>query len=68
MSIRFPAPLRRGDRIAVTSPSSGVPAELIGRLDFCVQHLRDRGFDVVVGTCMDGTGVVSAPRPSAPRS
>lgn len=61
MSIRYPAPLRPGDRIGVTSPSSGVPAALLPRLDLCVGVLRDRGYDVVVGTCMDGGGVVSAP-------
>jgi muramoyltetrapeptide carboxypeptidase LdcA involved in peptidoglycan recycling len=45
----------------VTSPSSGVDHPLRARLDFCVQKLRDKGFDVVVGECMDGAGVVSAP-------
>ena len=34
------------------------------RLDFCVKHLRDRGYDVVVGDCMDGSGVTSAPAPA----
>lgn len=61
MPLRFPAPLRAGDRIGVTSPSSGVPADLLPRLDFCVQHLEKQGYEVVVGACMDGEGVVSAP-------
>jgi muramoyltetrapeptide carboxypeptidase LdcA involved in peptidoglycan recycling len=61
MTIRYPAPLQAGDRIGVTSPSAGVQADLRPRLDFCVEHLRARGYDVVVGACMDGTGVVSAP-------
>ena len=61
MPIRYPAPLRPGDRIGVTAPSSGVPATLLPRLDACVAHLRDGGYDVVVGSCMDGSGVVSAP-------
>ncbi|MDP9406310.1 MAG: LD-carboxypeptidase [Actinomycetota bacterium] len=60
MSIRYPRPLRRGDTIAVTSPSSGVRDELRPRLDFAVQQLRDHGFRVVVGECMDGAGVTSA--------
>ena len=60
MTIRWPAPLQPGDRIAVTSPSSGVPADLAPRLEFCLEHLRGRGYDVVVGQCMDGSGVVSA--------
>lgn len=61
MTFRYPAPLQPGDRIGVTSPSSGVPADLRPRLDVCVEHLRRGGYDVVVGQCMDGAGVVSAP-------
>jgi muramoyltetrapeptide carboxypeptidase len=49
MPIRYPAPLRPGDRIGVTSPSSGVSEELWPRLRYAVQGLRDRGFEVVVG-------------------
>ncbi|WP_024288778.1 S66 peptidase family protein [Cellulomonas sp. KRMCY2] len=60
MTIRYPAPLRPGDRIGVTAPSAGVAADLRPRLDVCLEHLRRRGYEVV-GTCMDGTGVVSAP-------
>jgi muramoyltetrapeptide carboxypeptidase len=52
--IRFPAPLRPGDRIGVTSPSSGVPTALRPRLDVAVAWLRARGYDVEVGDCMDG--------------
>ncbi|WP_432537255.1 S66 family peptidase [Kineococcus arenarius] len=59
--LRYPDPLTPGDRIAITAPSAGVPADLRPRLDFCVQHLRRRGYDVVLGECLDGTGVVSAP-------
>jgi len=61
MTVRFPAPLRPGDLIGVTAPSSGVPEVLRPRLEFCVQHLRERGYQVQVGECMDGAGVVSAP-------
>lgn len=61
MLIRFPAPLRPGDRIGVTAPSSGVAADLRPRLEFCVEHLRARGYEVVLGTCLAGAGVVSAP-------
>lgn len=60
--IRFPQPLRPGDRIGVTSPSSGVPTQLWPRLEFATGWLRGRGFDVTVGGCMDGDGShVSAP-------
>lgn len=31
------------------------------RLDFCVKYLRGLGYDVVLGDCMDGSGVTSAP-------
>jgi len=33
MAIRYPAPLRAGDRIGVTAPSSGVPPALRPRLE-----------------------------------
>jgi len=52
--IRFPAPLRPGDRIGVTSPSSGVPTPLRPRLDVALGWLRDRGYEVEVGECLDG--------------
>ena len=58
---RFPRPLRRGDRIGVTSPSAGVAGAASERIDFCVEWLRGRGYDVEVGECMDGTGLTSAP-------
>jgi muramoyltetrapeptide carboxypeptidase LdcA involved in peptidoglycan recycling len=61
MSVRFPAPLQPGDRVAVTSPSSGVPDRLRPRLQFALETLIARGLDVVVGQCMDGEGIVSAP-------
>jgi muramoyltetrapeptide carboxypeptidase LdcA involved in peptidoglycan recycling len=61
MPIRYPAPLRPGDTIAVTSPSSGVTAEERARLEFAVTGLRNRGYAVVVGDCMDGARHVSAP-------
>jgi len=59
--VRYPAPLRPGDTIGVTAPSSGVEDQLRPRLDFCVEHLRRLGYQVRVGHCMDGAGLVSAP-------
>lgn len=60
--IRFPQPLQPGDRIGVTSPSSGVPSALRPRLEFATEWLRERGFEVEVGACMDGDDShVSAP-------
>lgn len=61
MKIRYPTPLQPGDRIGVTAPSSGVAQDLRPRFDFCVEHLKRAGYDVVVGDCMDGAGAVSAP-------
>jgi muramoyltetrapeptide carboxypeptidase len=60
-AVRYPAPLKPGDLIAVTSPSSGVAEAMRPRLEFCLEHLRQRGYRVVVGSCMDGTGITSAP-------
>jgi len=45
----------------VTSPSAGVQARLWPRLEFCLEDLRKRGYDVVLGKCMDGSGITSAP-------
>ncbi|MGK5629322.1 S66 family peptidase [Streptomyces sp. URMC 123] len=61
MAVRYPRPLRPGDRVGVTSPSSGVPTALRGRLDVAVREVEGRGYEVVLGRCMDGAGHVSAP-------
>ncbi|MFI5977037.1 S66 peptidase family protein [Streptomyces sp. NPDC051452] len=61
MSVRYPRPLRPGDRVGVTSPSSGVADALRERLDVAIEEVRSRGYEVVVGRCMDGTTHVSAP-------
>ncbi|HJT05105.1 MAG TPA: S66 peptidase family protein [Pseudonocardiaceae bacterium] len=63
VNIRYPVPLQPGDRIAVTAPSCGVNSQLRPRLEFCLKHLRDLGYEVVVGHCMDGSGITSAPAP-----
>jgi len=57
--IRYPAPLQRGDRIGVTSPSAGVAGAAAERIEFCVGRLREAGFDVVVGRQMDGAGITA---------
>ena len=61
MPIRYPLALLPGDRVGVTALSSGVPVDLRPRLEFWVEHLRRRGYQVVVGSCLDGDGIVSAP-------
>ena len=60
MKISYPNPLQPGDLIGVTSPSSGVEAHNMGRLEFAVGLLRKRGFEVEVGACMDGSRHTSA--------
>jgi muramoyltetrapeptide carboxypeptidase LdcA involved in peptidoglycan recycling len=61
MTVRYPRPLRPGDRIGVTAPSAGVADPLRPRLDFCCSVLRDRGYQVVVGDCIRADRYVSAP-------
>lgn len=61
MTIRFPAPLRPGDRIGVTSPSMGVADRERMVFDRAVEAVRSRGYEIVIGSCMDGTSHVSAP-------
>ncbi|MDI6105488.1 LD-carboxypeptidase [Actinoplanes sp. NEAU-A12] len=60
MTIRYPAPLRPGDRVGVTSPSSGIDESMRPRLQVALDSVRKRGYEIVVGDCMDGTGHVSA--------
>lgn len=59
--MRHPPPLSPGDRIGVTSPSAGVADSLRGRLQVAIKAVESRGYEVVVGSCMDGGGLVSAP-------
>jgi muramoyltetrapeptide carboxypeptidase len=60
--MRFPDPLRPGDRIGVTAPSSGVSEPLRPRLDHAAGWLGRRGFVVELGTCLSGAAVTSAPK------
>ncbi|QDP95296.1 LD-carboxypeptidase [Microlunatus elymi] len=59
--LRFPPPLKPGDKIAVTSPSAGASGAGAERVRFSVDWLRDQGYEVIVGQCMDGSGLTSAP-------
>ena len=58
--VRYPAPLKPGDRIGVTAPSSGVAPRLLPRFEACLTSLRKQGYDVVVGQCVDGDSHISA--------
>lgn len=57
----FPPPLRPGDTVAVTAPSAPVEPRHAARLNFVIDWLRERGYDVVKGICLEGEGHVSAP-------
>jgi muramoyltetrapeptide carboxypeptidase len=50
--IRFPKPLKAGDLIAVTAPSSGVSGAALARLDLALEHLRRQGFRLIEGDCL----------------
>lgn len=50
--LRFPKPLRPGDTVAITAPSSGVASGALPRLDLVLDHWRTRGFRVVEGECL----------------
>ncbi len=52
MTMRFPKPLRSGDVIAITAPSSGVPEPMHRRLNLCMEALRRHGYQVVEGSCL----------------
>ena len=56
-AVRFPPPLRPGDTIAVTAPSSGVRDSMWERLERAVESLRRRGYAVRVGEQIHGGGV-----------
>jgi muramoyltetrapeptide carboxypeptidase LdcA involved in peptidoglycan recycling len=62
MELKFPAPLRPGDRIGITSPSAGVGPRAQARIDFAIQWLHARGYEAVVGDCMSAEAWVSAPK------
>ena len=55
----FPRPLTPGDRIGITSPSSGVEGLAAARVEFCVRWLREAGYDVVIGDQMGGSGITA---------
>lgn len=61
--IRYPLPLRKGDTIAVTAPSSGVLSELHSHLDLAEKSVTQAGYRVVEGdTVRTQKKAASAPR------
>jgi len=52
MKIKYPKPLKKGDKIGITAPSSGVTPEHYARLDLVLNNLRTMGFQIVEGSCL----------------
>lgn len=50
--MKYPEPLKKGSRIAITAVSSGVPEPFHQRLDTVIAHLQNLGFEVVEGQCL----------------
>lgn len=62
--MRYPEPLKPGDVIGITAPSSGVTEVLHPRLDAALNCLQQQGFRVKEGACLRG----STKHASAPKS
>lgn len=61
--IRYPKPLRKGETLAVTAPSSGVEEFLHQRLHRARRHVEARGYRVIEGeTLWTNDKCVSAPK------
>jgi len=50
--VKYPRPLIKGSKIAVTAFSSGVPTPLHDRLGIVIEGLKSRGFTIVEGECL----------------
>lgn len=63
----LPPPLKAGDTVYVTAPSSPVSAALQPRLDLALQALRQRGLRVIEGQCLrqHGAGPLAPARKRA---
>ncbi len=52
-TIRYPAPLLKGEAIGVTAPSSGVAAPAhVARLELLEAQWRDLGYEIIEGRCL----------------
>ena len=50
--MKYPAPLAKGSKIAITAFSAGVPSSLHARLDIVIENLKKQGFEVIEGECL----------------
>ena len=60
----YPPALKPGDTVGVTAPSTGIGLDLEERLQFCIKTVRNFGFNVRLGNCLRGSGIVSASAPA----
>ncbi len=59
--MKYPVPLGKGSRVAVTAFSSGVPSSLHKRLNIVIENLKKQDFEVIEGECLrENTKHVSA--------
>lgn len=52
--MRVPKPVKPGDTIGLTSPSSDVQESMSPRLEAAIKRLREQGFQVKEGACLRG--------------
>lgn len=50
--MKYPNPLKKGSKIAITAFSSGVPEQCHQRLDIVIDNLKRLGFYVIEGQCL----------------
>lgn len=60
--LRFPEPLRPGDTIGVTAPSTGAIGPAAERIAFAIRWLEERGHVVLRGQYLSGGDHVSGPK------
>ena len=51
-NLRYANPLRKGSRVFLAAPSSGVDSSTWARLDLVIGNLEARGLVVEEGTCL----------------
>jgi muramoyltetrapeptide carboxypeptidase len=60
LTLRLPPPLRAGDTVFITAPSSGVGDALRPRFERALEALRARGLQIRLGRHLAGDGVVAS--------
>lgn len=52
--MKYPKPLQKGSTIAITAFSSGIAQDHLARFEVVTEHLKQQGFQLVVGQCLLG--------------